>query len=115
MNSNWYKIAQENEGDPEKIPGYPYYLAIYYEGRFKGQYPPGILGVPSLQKQWDKGKFGAGKKMNEIKSEDMSNIMKQLRAKGLNPRYDDVEFYIVPRPNSPRRRMQLREVLEIAR
>jgi len=112
---NWYKKAQVEEEVPSKIPGYPYYLAIYREGRFKGQYPQGILGVPQLQRQWDKGQFGAGKTMNEIKSEDVSDILNQLRRKGIDPRYDDVEYYVVPRPNSPRRKMHLREVLELGR
>jgi len=112
---SWYKKAQAEEDAPKKMPGYPYYLAQYTEGRFKGQYPQGILGVPQLQRQWDKGQFGAGKKMNEIESEDMKDIFRQLRAKGLTPQYDDVEFYVVPRPNSPRRKMQLREALELGR
>jgi hypothetical protein len=111
----WYNKAQVEEDSQKRIPGYPYYLAVYRENRFKGQYPQGILGVPSLQNKWDRGDFGVGRTTKEIKSENMSDVLNQLRREGLDPRYNNVDFYVVPRPNSPRRKMQLREVLELSR
>jgi len=109
---NWYRKAQVNK-DEVRIPGYPYYIAQYREGRFKGMYPNGIMGIPNMERKWDRGGFGSGRRMEEIKSEDPKEIFDILRRKSIDPRFDDVEYYIVEGPNRPRRRMQLREFIEV--
>ena len=106
---NWYKTAQT------KIPGYPYYLAVHREGRLKGQYPTEIAYVPSLKKQWDKGGFGTGKKTKEFKSEDVKDLLEQLKMRRINPSFDDVDFYTVRSPNSPREKIQYPRLLDIMR
>jgi len=111
-----YKIAQEQENNEiPQVPGYPYYIAQYRENRFKGMYPQGILGIPSMERKWDKGDFGIGKTMREIRSDDLKSLLETLRRKSINPRTDNVDFYIVENPNRTRRRMQLTEVLNKVR
>jgi len=109
---NWYKQAQEKT---KEIPGYPYYLAIYREGRLKGQYPPGIRFVPQLERQWDKGGFGTGKKSTEFKATDIKELLNQLKMKRINPSFDDVTFYVVRRPQSPREGIQYPHLLDMMR
>jgi len=102
---NWYKTAQ--------APGYPYYLAEVREGRFKGMYPPEIAVVPSLKRQWDRGGFGMGTRSTEIEDASARSLMDKLRRMGKDPRFDDVEIYIVRAPNSPRERVQFARFFDI--
>jgi len=103
---NWYKIAQSN---------YPYYIAIYYESRLKGQYPPEISMIPDMKRQWDKGNLGSGKTMVELKDTTVQDLISQLRAKGKDPRFDDIDFYIVKRPNAPRETIRYSRLLDMMR
>jgi len=120
---NWYRKSQvmsppdepSGESGDRPWPGYPYYIAIYYVGRFEGQYPPEIAAVPSMKKLWDKGKLGMGKKGKELRSESARDLQNQLRQRGINPNYDDVDLYVVFRPNSPRRKIRPMQLDRYAR
>lgn len=103
---NWYKTAQSN---------YPYYIAVYYEGRLKGQYPPSIGMIPDMKRKWDRGDFGTGKTMVELKDTTIQDLIGQLRAKGKDPRFDDVDFYIVRKPNSPREGIHYSRLIDMMR
>lgn len=95
--------------------GYPYFLAVVREGRFKGQAPMEMRFVPGLRRQWDRGGFGTGTRATELKSESVRDLLGQLRAKGIEPAHDDVEFYVVRAPNAPREGVQYARLLSMAR
>jgi len=91
---------------------YPYYIAIHREGRLKGQYPsPEIQHIPSLRKKWDRGGFGSGTSMKEFKSDDIQDLLNQLRTQRLNPIHDEIEFYIIQKPNSARQGIQYQRLM----
>lgn len=90
----WYSEKQGGK--------YPYYLAIHEEGRLKGQAPMEISLIPSLRQQWDRGGFGTGKKLREFRDTSPKDLVLQMQQAGINPRYDEVAFYEVKAPNSPR-------------
>jgi hypothetical protein len=104
---NWY--TKKNAG----VMSYPYYIAIHSTGRLKGQAPLQISMVPELRRQWDSGGFGTGKKMQEFKDASMADLFGQLHEAGLDPRHDDIEFYEVRAPNSPRRGLNRQQVFSL--
>lgn len=115
---NWYikKASPDGEEDnshPQSAPGYPYYIAIHREGRLKGQAPESIRMVPNLKREWDRGGFGTGHKMQEFKGKSIREVFNKLRDHGINPSYDEVDFYEVRAPNSPRRGLNRQRVFSI--
>jgi len=105
----WYKTTQE------EISGYPYYVAVYSEGRLKGQAPMEIRFVPNLRKKWDAGGFGTGKRTKEFKSTDIKGLLNQLNMARIHPVHDDVDFYIVRLPNGPREKIPYSRLQDITR
>jgi len=102
----WYKTS---------IRQYPYYLAVYREGRFKGQYPQGIEFVPDLKRQWDRGGLGSGVKLREFEESTPKELLNKLRMERINPPFDSVDFYMVRSQNSPRMGMRYDEILRLSR
>ena len=97
----------------DSIPGYPYYLAIHREGRLKGQAPESIKMIPNLKREWDRGGFGTGHRTREFKGTSIQEVFDKLQAEGINPRYDEVDFYEVRAPNSPRRGLNRQQVFSM--
>jgi hypothetical protein len=95
---------------------YPRYVAEMREGRFKGgPYPQGIQHVPSLKRQWDRGGLGAGTKLTEFEAEELGDLLGQLYAKGINPRFDDVEIFQIRSMGSPRVRVPTHQLYDVHR
>jgi len=61
--------------------------------------------VPSLRRQWDRGGFGTGTRLTEIEADSPRELVQMLRGRGINPQYDDVEFYEIAVPGGPRIRI----------
>ena len=96
------------------MPTYPYYLAITYEGRFKGQYPAQLGMIPSLRNKWDSGGFGTGKRVaEELQDTKLQGLLNQLLQQGINWRYDDVDIYVVSAPGRPRQKMNSHEIMQV--
>lgn len=95
---------------------YPRYVAEMREGRFKGgPYPQGVQYVPALKRQWDRGGFGTGTRLTEVESDDLGDLIGQLRAKGINPQFDDVEVYEIRSMGSPRVRVPNHRLYDVLR
>jgi len=90
---------------------YPYYIAERREGRLKGMAPPNIRAIPSLRRKWDGGGFGTGVRTTEERAPNPRDLLDRLRSRNVNPQFDDVEFYVVRAPNSPRERIQYGRLL----
>ena len=93
---------------------YPYYVAEKREGRFKGMYPREIGMIPSLKRKWDAGGFGSGTKLTEVTATTPTELISRLRSQGIDPQHDEVEFYEVRAPNSPRARIPRQRLFEMA-
>jgi len=104
--TSWYKFSQQE---------YPYYVAVYREGRLMGQAPMEISMVPSLKRKWDSGGFGTGTKSEEFRSSSIRDLLTQVRNRRIRPPYDNVEFYIVREPNSYREEIQYQRLLSMMR
>lgn len=92
--------------------GYPYYLAQYQESRLQGAYPAGVKGIRALEKMVDKS---VGLAHRELKSENIQDLLSQLKQKGIDPAYDNVHFYMVRSPGSPREGIQYQRLLAMMR
>lgn len=102
----WYRLSQRK---------YPYYLAVLREGRFKGQYPLEIKFVPDLKKQWDRGGLGSGVKLREFEAGTPKELVDKLKMERINPAFDDVDFYVIRSPGSPRMGIRFDELLRMSR
>jgi len=110
--TGWIKSAQSVP------PGYPYYLVITSKGRFQGgPYPQGIEFIPDMKRQWDAGGLGTGKIHREHKIINPKEIQSTLKQNSLNPYYDQDKFdiYVVRAPQSPRRKLNHREIIDLIR
>jgi hypothetical protein len=94
---------------------YPRYIAEKREGRLKGQYPREIGMIPSLRRKWDAGGFGSGTRLTEAEAESPARLFEEMRSRGMDPQHDEVEFYEVRAPNSPRVRIPRQRLFEMAR
>ena len=84
---------------------YPRYIAVYKEGRFAGQYPQNVSMIPSLKRMCDQGKLGTGRKLTELESVSVTDLLKQLRSAGISPTHDDVDFYKIQGEGSQRQKL----------
>lgn len=84
---------------------YPYYIAEFRTGRFKGQYPAGIAHIPSLERQWDQGKFGNHHNVS-IEKSSLDELFSSLKREDQVPPFFDVSFYIVEAPGMSRKRVR---------
>ena len=95
---------------------YPRYVAEMREGRFKGgPYQQGIQYVPALKKQWDRGGFGTGTRLTEVESDDLADLLGQLRDKGISHQFDNVEVYEIRSMGSPRVRVPTHRLYDVLR
>lgn len=93
---------------------YPRYVSEMREGRLKGQSPMEIRMVPNLRKEWDSGGFGTGSRLIEFEADSPAGLIHKLMDEGISPQYDDVEFYEIRGPNSPRVRIPRQRLFEMA-
>lgn len=94
---------------------YPRYIAERREGRLKGQYPEQIKYLPSLRRQWDRGGFGTGSRLIEVESDSPAGLLDELRRRGHSPAHDDLEFFEILGPGSPRARIPTQRLFDMAR
>ena len=93
---------------------YPRYVAEKREGRLKGQYPNEIGMIPSLRRKWDNGGFGSGHRIIEVESDSPEGLIADLRSRGINPQYDEIDFYEIRAPGSPKARIPRQRLFEMA-
>ena len=98
----------------QSLRQYPRYIAEMREGRFKGKYPdPAFAHVPSLRRQWDRGGFGTGSRLNEVEADSPSALLEKLRAMGINPQHDEIDFYEIRAQGSQRARIQRQRLFDM--
>jgi hypothetical protein len=113
--AEWEAIGKKAGWKSAAAPGYPYYLAVHREGRFKGQYPAEIRFVPDMQRRWDRGQLGNGVKITELHDTDIQGLLDQLRANRIDPLHDSVDFYLVGDRGSQREKIHYSRLLDMQR